>query len=91
MKGWNLNLNNNIIDIFYDGKDFIEVKNKRIDKVGHGTGCTLSSAIAANIAKGFELKEAVKNAISYVHDALEKGFKVGSSNYVLDHDWNNKK
>lgn len=88
MKGGHLNIENNlIIDIFYDGNDFIEIKNNRINKEGHGTGCTLSSAIAANIAKNMELKEAVINAINYVHGALEKGYKVGSSNYVLDHDW----
>lgn len=86
IKGGHLNINNNeVIDIFYDGHNFVEIKNKKINKTGHGTGCTLSSAIAAYIAKGFELKEAVKNAINYVHNALEKGFKVGEMNYVLDH------
>jgi len=88
MKGGHLDINNNqVIDIFYDGKHFIEIKNRKINKTGHGTGCTLSSAIAANIAKGFELKEAVKNAVNYVHNALEKGFKVGEMNYVLYHSW----
>ena len=88
IKGGHLNISNNeVIDIFYDGHNFVEIKNKKIDKNGHGTGCTLSSAIAANIAKGMELKEAVKNAISYVHNALDKGFKVGEMNYVLDHFW----
>ncbi len=79
--------NDKIIDIFYDGKSLIEIKNKKINKTGHGTGCTLSSAIAANIAKGMELKEAVKNAINYVHNALEQGFKVGEMNYALRQDW----
>jgi len=86
IKGGHLNFGNNeVFDIFYDGSTFIEIKNKRINKTGHGTGCTLSSAIAANIAKGMELKEAVKHAISYVHNALEKGFKAGEKNYVLNH------
>ena len=88
MKGGHLDTGQNyVINVFYDGHNFIEIKNKKISKIGHGTGCTLSSAIAAYIAKGFELKEAVKNAISYVHKALEKGFKVGEMNYVLDHSW----
>lgn len=92
IKGGHLNFGNNeVIDIFYDGHDFIEIKHKRINKTGHGTGCTLSSAIAANIAKGMKLKEAVKSAISYVHNALEKGFKAGSMNYVLDHAAGTKK
>jgi len=91
MKGGHLKLNNEVIDIFYNGNEFIEIKNNRIDKVGHGTGCTLSSAIAANISKGMELREAVKSAIDYVHNALENGFKVGEMNFVLKHNWNNKK
>ncbi len=92
IKGGHLNMGNDIVfDVFYDGKNFMEIKNKKINKKGHGTGCTLSSAIAANIAKGFKLTEAVRHAISYVHNALEKGYKVGSRNYVLDHSWNIKK
>lgn len=87
MKGGHLDIDDSeVIDIFYDGNDFLEIKNKKINKTGHGTGCTLSSAIAANIAKGMELKEAVKNAVSYVHRALEKGFKIGEMNYVLRHN-----
>jgi len=86
MKGGHLNIEENVvIDIFYDGNDFVEIKNKKISKIGHGTGCTLSSAIAANIAKGYEIKKAVKIGIEYVHNALEKGYKVGAQNYVLDH------
>ena len=38
----------------------------------HGTGCTLSSAIAAFLAKGYTMKEAVREAKAYVHDVLEK-------------------
>ena len=85
MKGGHLSLDENkVIDIFYNGS-FLEIKNNKISKEGHGTGCTLSSAIAAYIAKGFDLKESVEKAVSYVHKALEKGYKVGSKNYVLDH------
>ena len=89
IKGGHIDISNNyVIDVFYDGKNFVEIKNKKINKTGHGTGCTLSSAIAANIAKGMELKEAVKSAVSYVHNALERGFKVGEMNYVLNHSRN---
>ena len=92
MKGGHLEIGGDyVIDIFYDGNDFLEIKNRRINKMGHGTGCTLSSAIAAYLAKGLELKEAVKKAIEYVHKALENGFKVGEMNYVLDHSWNSRK
>ena len=84
IKGGHLNPEKDyVIDIFYDSINFAEIKNKKINKRFHGAGCVLSSAITANIAKGLELKEAVKNAIDYVHNALDKGFKVGEMNYVL--------
>ena len=63
----------------------IEIKHKKIMKEGHGTGCTLSSAIAANLAKGLSLDDSVKKATDYVHGALENGYKVGSNNFVLKH------
>ena len=84
MKGGHLT-GSKVIDVFYDGKKSVEIKNKQLKKEGHGTGCTLSSAVAANLAKGKNVNDTVKNAITYVHNALEKGFKVGSKNYVLNH------
>jgi hydroxymethylpyrimidine/phosphomethylpyrimidine kinase len=87
LKGGHLPLNDmDVIDIFYDGSEFLEIKNKRINKVGHGTGCTLSSAIAANISKGKKLKQSVIDSVSYVHKTLLKGYKAGEMNYVLDHN-----
>ncbi len=74
-----------VSDLFYDREEFTEIQNKKLDKEGHGTGCTLSSAIAAHLAKGNTMKESVKKSVEYVHYALENGFKVGSQNYVLDH------
>ncbi len=81
---------NDVVDLFYDGNEFMKIKNKKIGKDGHGTGCTLSSAIAAFVAKGFSVKDSVINAIRYVHGALESGYKIGSNNYVLDHFWKYK-
>ncbi|HLG24417.1 MAG TPA: bifunctional hydroxymethylpyrimidine kinase/phosphomethylpyrimidine kinase [Candidatus Nanoarchaeia archaeon] len=75
-----------VCDYFYDGKTELIVENSKINKEGHGTGCTLSSAIAANLALGFDKLDSVKKSIEYVHKALEKGYKVGSRNYVLKHD-----
>ncbi len=86
MKGGHLNLGvNAITDVFYYGTKSFRFTNRKISKEGHGTGCTLSSAIAAFLARGFSLEESVKNAIAYVHNSLENGFKVGSQNYVLCH------
>lgn len=51
----------------------------------HGTGCTLSSAIAANLAKGFALEDAVANAKSYLTDALHAQLDLGAGSGPLDH------
>ena len=51
----------------------------------HGTGCTLSSAIAANLAKGFPLAAAVKRAKEYVSGALAAGLDLGKGTGPMDH------
>ena len=56
----------------------------------HGTGCTLSSAIAANLANGYNLVEAVRLAKKYITKALNSGFKIGKGVGVLDHFLINK-
>lgn len=56
----------------------------------HGTGCTLSSAIAANLAKEFELEESVKRAKQYLSDALEFKLDLGEGSGPMNHAfaWN---
>ena len=49
----------------------------------HGTGCTLSAALAAELALGASLREAVRGAKDYVHRAIEHGFLVGERCGVL--------
>ena len=62
---------------------------QRVDtKNTHGTGCTLSSAIAANLAKGFNLKTSVGRAKSYLTGALMSGLELGKGNGPLDHGFN---
>ncbi|MCM1256232.1 MAG: bifunctional hydroxymethylpyrimidine kinase/phosphomethylpyrimidine kinase [Roseburia sp.] len=53
----------------------------------HGTGCTLSSAIASNLAKGETLKEAVKQAKNYLTDALGAGLDLGKGAGPLEHNF----
>ena len=56
----------------------------------HGTGCTLSSAIAANLAKEFGLEESVKRAKQYLSDALEFKLDLGAGSGPMNHAfaWN---
>lgn len=59
----------------------------RIDNPNtHGTGCTLSSAIASNLAKGFCVAESVQYAKDYITAALRAGLKLGKGNGPLRHD-----
>lgn len=53
----------------------------------HGTGCTLSSAIASALARGYVLEEAVGIAKQYVRGAMSTGLDLGHGNGPLDHNW----
>ncbi len=71
-------LENDATDIFYDGKDYVALTGQRIHtKNTHGTGCTLSSAIAANLAKGKTAEQAVKAAKEYITVAIEHALDIG--------------
>ena len=68
----------NAVDVLFDGKEFYHFETERINtKNTHGTGCTFSSAIAANLANGLSVSEAVKNAKSYVTKAIEHSLAIG--------------
>lgn len=65
-------------DLLYDGSNFKVFANERIDsKHTHGTGCTFSSAIAAGLAKGLDVTEAVQAAKNYINMAIRHGFPLG--------------
>ncbi len=62
---------------------------KKIDTTNtHGTGCTLSSAIAANLAKSFDLKKSVGRAKSYLTGALSTDLNLGKDSGPLNHGFN---
>jgi len=65
-------------DLLYDGNRFQALVNERIDtKHTHGTGCTFSSAIAAGLARGLTMEEAVQAAKEYITLAIRHGFSLG--------------
>ncbi len=75
----------NVTDLLYDGRRFREFVHPRIrTRATHGTGCTLSSAIAANLALGRPLEEAVRRAILYLRAGLKRGIFPGRGRGYAD-------
>ena len=73
-------------DVLYDGTEFYCLTGKRIDsKNTHGTGCTLSSAIAANLANGLSLEQAVKQGKDYVTNAILYTTPIGHGHGPTNH------
>ncbi|WP_285766354.1 bifunctional hydroxymethylpyrimidine kinase/phosphomethylpyrimidine kinase [Peribacillus sp. SI8-4] len=73
-------------DLFYDGKSFHWVKGERIHtKNTHGTGCTLSSAIASNLANGLSLQESIEQAKLYISEAIRNSFSIGAGHGPVHH------
>ena len=84
IKGGHLTGDSN--DLYYDGEDFHWLKSKRIEtKNTHGTGCTLSSAIAANLAKGTTMLKAVTSAKVYITTAIIHSLELGSGHGPTHH------
>ena len=75
-------------DVLFDGKAIKWFHGKRIDNPNtHGTGCTLSSAIAANLAKGFDLETSVERAKAYISGALAAMLDLGHGSGPLKHNF----
>ncbi len=79
-------LEGDAIDVFYDGREMREFRERRID-VGraHGAGCTLSAAIAAALAHGQSLQGSIAVAKRYVTRALETAPRLGKGSRPLNH------
>ncbi|MFB3816651.1 MAG: bifunctional hydroxymethylpyrimidine kinase/phosphomethylpyrimidine kinase [Candidatus Methylomirabilales bacterium] len=74
-----------VVDLLYDGREFIRRESARLPGEFHGTGCTLSSAIAAGLARGMAVREAVEAAQKYVALAMAAAPAVGRGRRPLNH------
>ncbi len=74
-----------VVDVFYDGNDFKEIYGEKFTSHKHGTGCTFSSAIAANLAKGKSVVESVKTAKKFIDDTIKNGLDIGEGEKPVDH------
>lgn len=79
---------NDANDLLYREGSYTWFKGKRIQNSNtHGTGCTLSSAIASNLAKGFTLDQSVERAKSYISGALNAMLDLGKGSGPMDHSF----
>ena len=77
---------NDANDLLYTNDSYQWFEGKRIDNPNtHGTGCTLSSAIASNLAKGYDLNTSVKRAKDYISGALAAMLDLGAGSGPMDH------
>ena len=74
------------VDVLYDGATFRDYSAPRIDtRSTHGTGCTFASAIAAYLARGEPLAEAVGQAKEYLTEALRRAYPIGGGHGPVHH------
>ena len=75
-----------VVDVFFDGHSTRAYRRPRIDtRSTHGTGCTLSAAVAAGLALGAPLQAAVESALDYVHRAIAQAPGLGRGHGPLNH------
>ncbi|MGD6817442.1 bifunctional hydroxymethylpyrimidine kinase/phosphomethylpyrimidine kinase [Metabacillus sp. 113a] len=73
-------------DLFYDGESFTRLTGKRINtKHTHGTGCTFSAALAAELAKGVSLQAAADTAKQFIQAAIEETLEIGAGHGPTNH------
>ncbi len=75
-----------VVDVLFDGREFRTWRRPKVATTNtHGTGCTLSAAIAAGLAHGRSLVRAVEDALDFVHRAIQEAPGLGSGHGPLNH------
>ena len=83
-----------IVDLLYDGSHFTEFRNRRVPgRHTHGTGCTFAASLAASLALGLSLAEAVPIAQSYIAGAIDAAPDLGRGHGhgPMDHFWQTRR
>lgn len=83
LKGGHLPGEHAIVDIFADPSGMRRIEHPRLHLQAHGTGCTLASAITANLCLGMALEASCAAASDYVHRALQLGYRPGRSDVLV--------
>lgn len=88
VKGGHLADAEDAVDVLFDGAEFAIFRGPRLDaRHTHGTGCTLSAAIAARLGMGRSLTEAVFEAKNYLEGAMQRAWELGSGIGPVEHLW----
>ena len=75
-----------VVDVFWDGRVLRHFRGRRVPtRHTHGTGCTLSAAIAAGLARGLSLGEAVERGVEWVRRAISQAPGLGAGDGPVDH------
>lgn len=75
-----------IVDLLFDGTAFIELSGKRVRTVHtHGTGCTFSAAITAELGKGMSVPKAISNGKAFIQAAIEEPLQLGQGHGPTNH------
>lgn len=86
VKGGGMEGNLRGVDVWFDGRNVDVLETETVETPHtHGTGCTLSAAIAANLAKGEELRSAVRLAKDYLTQALKHSLAIGKGQGPVGH------
>lgn len=86
VKGGHIEVEDEAVDLLFDGDRFQTFSAPRIDTANtHGTGCTYASAIAANLAKGIPLAAAIGRAKQYVTEAIRHALSLGHGHGPTNH------
>jgi hydroxymethylpyrimidine/phosphomethylpyrimidine kinase len=86
LKGGHEENQNDSIDLLYDGKDFTTFTSSRVQTVNtHGTGCTFSAVITAELAKGVSVYDAVLKAKHFIQAAIEEQILIGQGHGPTNH------
>jgi hydroxymethylpyrimidine/phosphomethylpyrimidine kinase len=86
VKGGGLAESDDAVDVLFDGSETVEFSAPRIETPHtHGTGCTLSAAIAARLAWGQPVGEAVRGAKAYLTEGLRRAYAVGQGRGCVGH------
>lgn len=88
VKGGHLPDDDDAVDLLYDGDNAVELRGARVHtRHTHGTGCTLSAAVAANLARGLDMADAVRAGKAYVTAGIAASYPLGNGIGPVGHFW----